>query len=95
MHVCNTRYEILRHRLLVLWISVQNKFWSSLMEVLLTTLVILYRQGSSERRVYELCTITAMFLLSLLCAFIRSADQLGTLLAAVQDMWLSKLALFS
>ena len=25
----------------------------------------------------------------------RSADQLGTLLAAVQDMWLSKLALFS
>ena len=26
------------------------------------------------------------------CAFIRSADQLGTLLAAVQDMWLSKLA---
>ena len=29
------------------------------------------------------------------CAFNRSADQLGTLLAAVQDMWLSKLALFS
>ena len=29
------------------------------------------------------------------CAFIRSADQLGTLLAAVQDMWLLKLALFS
>ena len=25
----------------------------------------------------------------------RSADQLATLLAAVQDMWLSKLALFS
>ena len=29
-----------------------------------------------------------------LCVY-RSADQLGTLLAAVQDMWLSKLALFS
>ena len=30
------------------------------------------------------------------CAFIRrSADELGTLLAAVQDMWLSKIALFS
>ena len=61
--VCNTRHEILRHRLLVLWISVQNKCWSSLVEVLLTTLVILYRQGSSERRVYELRRITAMFLL--------------------------------
>ena len=29
------------------------------------------------------------------CSFIRSADQLGTVLAAVQDIWLSKLALFS
>ena len=29
------------------------------------------------------------------CAFIRSGDQLGTLLTAVQDMWLSKLVLFS
>ena len=29
------------------------------------------------------------------CAFIRSVDQLGTVLAVVQDMWLSKVALFS
>ena len=44
VHVCNTRYEILRHRLLLLWISLQNKFLFSLLKVLLTTLVILYRQ---------------------------------------------------
>ena len=49
----------------------------------------MYRQGSSERRVYALCTITAMFSTVVALRVYRSADQLGTLLAAVQDIYVA------
>ena len=93
VHVCNTCNAILRHRLLVLWISLQilqNECRSSLLKVLLTTLVIPYRQGSGERREqHDNSYVSIVVAVRVYC----SPYRLGTLLAAVQDVWLSKLAL--